>query len=334
MELGRGQSVAAPDALLACAKTDVTGVSSARHHARQPALQRRVHGHLRRRSAGAAASEDAARRHARRGTPTRRPQVVWEVAIVRDAPKTGKVLARLQRGATVHLGHCQGRLVPGQVRRRLRQRRLAVSRRRRALSAPVKKALPRPGRRPRRRRSSRTASCERAPRRRPRGAARRASRRRRGAAARRARASRPPRRGAATPRAAGRRARALATISVSRLMATSNDGPSAGGAGSEAGAGVGRAAGHASGRVVRGQAGRKAQGRVARREAPGRARSRPRRRRSGRARPSGPTTAPVMSAGAPPRRPARGAARRPLATAGAAGSAAPASSARRGQRRA
>ncbi len=31
-------------------------------------------------------------------------QVVWEVAIVRDAPRTGQVLARLQRGARVSLG--------------------------------------------------------------------------------------------------------------------------------------------------------------------------------------------------------------------------------------
>jgi|CZKU01.1.fsa_nt_gi hypothetical protein len=31
-------------------------------------------------------------------------QVEWDVAIVRDAPKTGKVLARLQRGTAVHVG--------------------------------------------------------------------------------------------------------------------------------------------------------------------------------------------------------------------------------------
>jgi hypothetical protein len=31
-------------------------------------------------------------------------QVVWDVAIVRDAPKTGKVLARLQRGTPLHIG--------------------------------------------------------------------------------------------------------------------------------------------------------------------------------------------------------------------------------------
>jgi hypothetical protein len=31
-------------------------------------------------------------------------QVVWEVAIVRDSPRTGQVLARLQRGTKIRLG--------------------------------------------------------------------------------------------------------------------------------------------------------------------------------------------------------------------------------------
>jgi hypothetical protein len=31
-------------------------------------------------------------------------QVAWEVAIIRDAPKTGKVLARLQRGTALRVG--------------------------------------------------------------------------------------------------------------------------------------------------------------------------------------------------------------------------------------
>ena len=31
-------------------------------------------------------------------------QVGWKVAIVRDAPKTGKILARLQRGMTLRIG--------------------------------------------------------------------------------------------------------------------------------------------------------------------------------------------------------------------------------------
>jgi hypothetical protein len=31
-------------------------------------------------------------------------QVAWEVALVRDAPKSGKVVARLQRGTSVRVG--------------------------------------------------------------------------------------------------------------------------------------------------------------------------------------------------------------------------------------
>jgi hypothetical protein len=38
------------------------------------------------------------------GSPEGAAQVAWEVALVRDAPKSGKVVARLQRGTTVHVG--------------------------------------------------------------------------------------------------------------------------------------------------------------------------------------------------------------------------------------
>jgi hypothetical protein len=37
-------------------------------------------------------------------TPAATAQVAWEVAIVRDAPRTGQVVARLQRGTKVHVG--------------------------------------------------------------------------------------------------------------------------------------------------------------------------------------------------------------------------------------
>jgi hypothetical protein len=39
-------------------------------------------------------------------------QVEWEVAIVRDAPKTGKVIAKLQRGTAVHVGPTKDGWVP------------------------------------------------------------------------------------------------------------------------------------------------------------------------------------------------------------------------------
>jgi SH3-like domain-containing protein len=31
-------------------------------------------------------------------------QVTWEVALIRDAPRTGKILARLQRGTSLRVG--------------------------------------------------------------------------------------------------------------------------------------------------------------------------------------------------------------------------------------
>jgi len=38
------------------------------------------------------------------GTGQAAVEVSWEVAIIRDAPKTGKILARLPRGTTIHVG--------------------------------------------------------------------------------------------------------------------------------------------------------------------------------------------------------------------------------------
>ena len=109
VDLGRGHGVSSPDALLACAKTAMTGASlNAVVHdnprysvaysvtftgegASAPSASASASAH----GGGAATGGDAAE-----GTA----QVVWEVAIVRDAPKTGKVVARLQHGAELHLG--------------------------------------------------------------------------------------------------------------------------------------------------------------------------------------------------------------------------------------
>lgn len=106
VDLGRGQSISSPDALLACAKTDVTGVALAGITHDNP-----------RYSVAYTVTFDAAAGAATGATSSSSPaagrasdetdgtaQIVWEVAIVRDTPKTGKVLARLQRGTTVHLG--------------------------------------------------------------------------------------------------------------------------------------------------------------------------------------------------------------------------------------
>jgi hypothetical protein len=99
MELGRGQTVPSPDALLACAKTDITGLSLAGITHDNPRYSVAYTVTF---DAGAAAAGSASAGAA--GDADGSAQVVWEVAIVRDAPKTGKVVARLQRGATVHLG--------------------------------------------------------------------------------------------------------------------------------------------------------------------------------------------------------------------------------------
>jgi hypothetical protein len=106
VEMSKSHGVHAGDALLACAKTNIAGLglggvphdnprySVAYTVGFEPAGSA---------STNPSSSTDAGFPHAP-GDPDSTAQVVWEVAIVRDAPKTGKVVARLQRGATVQLG--------------------------------------------------------------------------------------------------------------------------------------------------------------------------------------------------------------------------------------
>ena len=61
-------------------------------------------------------------------------QVEWDVAIVRDAPKTGKVARAPPARHAASRRRRERRLVPRQVRRRIRQRRLGLSRRDRPLN--------------------------------------------------------------------------------------------------------------------------------------------------------------------------------------------------------
>ncbi|HEX3346138.1 MAG TPA: hypothetical protein VHS09_16255, partial [Polyangiaceae bacterium] len=108
VDLGRGHGVSSPDALLACAKADMggAGLSGVAHDNPRYSVAYSVTF-----AGGDAASVPSASASA----PTRAgaaggdaaegsAQVVWEVAIVRDAPKTGKVVARLQHGAELRLG--------------------------------------------------------------------------------------------------------------------------------------------------------------------------------------------------------------------------------------
>jgi hypothetical protein len=106
VDLGRGHGVASPDALLACAKTALAGAGLAGLPHENPRYTVAY--------AVTFASEAPATPPPPSAPPPARSggdaaegttvQVVWEVAIVRDAPKTGKVVARLQHGTELHLG--------------------------------------------------------------------------------------------------------------------------------------------------------------------------------------------------------------------------------------
>jgi hypothetical protein len=106
VDLGRGQTVTAPDALLACAKTDVTGVALTGVAHENPRYSVAYTVTIEAASGPAPVDTGSSAPASARtsGDVEGTAQVVWEVAIVRDTPKTGKVTARLQRGTVVHLG--------------------------------------------------------------------------------------------------------------------------------------------------------------------------------------------------------------------------------------
>jgi hypothetical protein len=103
VDVNRSQSLSPPDALLACAKADLAGAplaGVAHEHPRYSVgytVSFGVGG--RPAAAGASASVRTAGE-----TPDGTAQVVWEVALVRDTPKTGRIVARLQRGTTLRIG--------------------------------------------------------------------------------------------------------------------------------------------------------------------------------------------------------------------------------------
>jgi len=104
IDLGRGHGVSSPDALLACAKTDITGMSIVGVPHDNPRYSVAYSVSFSGGSATAGAPPSAAPSTRAGEAAEGSAQVIWEVAIVRDAPKTGKVIARLQRGADLHLG--------------------------------------------------------------------------------------------------------------------------------------------------------------------------------------------------------------------------------------
>jgi hypothetical protein len=105
IDLGRGHGVSSPDALLACAKTEMAGLSVAavpHDNPRYSVAYSVTFGGGATGAPSASATPSAA--HGAGDAAEGSAQVVWEVAIVRDSPKTGKVTARLQRGSELHLG--------------------------------------------------------------------------------------------------------------------------------------------------------------------------------------------------------------------------------------
>jgi hypothetical protein len=113
VELGRGQGVSDPEPLLACAKNDLagtTGLAAIPHDNPRYSVSYRVTFG----AAGTAGPSESTHpdgapvpsAHAPRSSDAAdgTAEVVWEVALVRDAPKSGSVIARLPRGTAVRLG--------------------------------------------------------------------------------------------------------------------------------------------------------------------------------------------------------------------------------------
>jgi hypothetical protein len=104
VDLGRGHGVQSPDALLACAKADAAGAPIGGIPHDNPRYSVAYSVTFAQADGASPAQSGTASAAAPVGDTDGSAQVVWEVAIVRDAPKTGKVVARLQRGTTVHIG--------------------------------------------------------------------------------------------------------------------------------------------------------------------------------------------------------------------------------------
>jgi hypothetical protein len=113
-ELARSQTVASPAPLLACARSALAGASLAGVAHENPrysvlyvatfagseAEAETASGSAAPPAAVSGPEPVASTERASEGTA----QVAWPVAIVRDAPKTGKVVARLQQGTALHVG--------------------------------------------------------------------------------------------------------------------------------------------------------------------------------------------------------------------------------------
>jgi hypothetical protein len=102
IELGKNPGFAGADAILACAKEDFTAATppTVPHDNPRYGVAYTVTFGTSGTTAPAASVASTPAASATAGTT----QIVWDVAIVRDTPKTGKVVARLQRGTTLQIG--------------------------------------------------------------------------------------------------------------------------------------------------------------------------------------------------------------------------------------
>ena len=104
-ELSRSHPISSADAWLGCARSDLAGVRIAgishEHPKYSVAYAVAFTGSA---PASPAAVIPSAVQEVPPDSDPRTAQVEWEVAIVRDSPKTGKVIARLQRGTTLRIG--------------------------------------------------------------------------------------------------------------------------------------------------------------------------------------------------------------------------------------
>jgi hypothetical protein len=101
VELGRNQGVPSPEPLLACAKSALedTKLSGIGHeNPRYSVAYTLTFGDEHAPSAAGSAHETTPE------GPEGTALVTWDVAVVRDAPRTGKILVRLQRGSAVRIG--------------------------------------------------------------------------------------------------------------------------------------------------------------------------------------------------------------------------------------
>jgi hypothetical protein len=105
-DLGRGQTGSSADALLACARNDLSGVSVAgiaHDHSTYSVSYAVVFTRSVSPTTPASVMASTPEGSAPDGSAST-AQVEWDVAIVRDAPKSGKVVARLPRGTTLRVG--------------------------------------------------------------------------------------------------------------------------------------------------------------------------------------------------------------------------------------